>query len=89
MITLDKLIEYENCHGFFDGFYQQKIKKGTNISNEDDWLLIRDLTENIKLVVGGKTSKGFTKKINESVIQNCDNVETISKIREIAKIDWV
>lgn len=50
MITIEKLKEYESFHGYYDGFYTQKVKKGTNVTNSEEWVLIEGLLQDIRLV---------------------------------------
>jgi hypothetical protein len=88
MITLEKLKEYEEYHGFYDGFYIQKVKKGTNISSDADWILIRNLIEDIRLVTKGLASKEFAINLDLKLKENCANKATLHKIKKLTENDW-
>lgn len=86
MITASKLNEYENYHGNYDGFYLQKVKTGTNITNNDEWYLIKDLIQDLILVQKGLSTQDFAEKVNKKILENCDSIETIKKMKLLAKI---
>jgi hypothetical protein len=88
MITIEKLNEYEEYHGFYDGFYLQKVKEGTNLSNDDDWILIRNLIEDIRLVAKGLASKEFAINLDLRLREYCENEDTLHKIKKITENEW-
>ena len=77
MITFIKLKEYEDYHGYYDGFYIQRVKNGTNITSDDEWRLIENLIQDIFLVKKGVVSKDFIKNLEQKLKENCDNSQTI------------
>lgn len=73
MITLEKLKEYEEYHGYYDGFYIQKVKKGINITSDDEWYLIKDLIQDLLLIKKEVASKEFAENVYERLHDNCNN----------------
>jgi hypothetical protein len=88
MITLEKLKEYEEFRGFYDGFYIQKIKRGKNITTGDEWNLITSLAQDIRFEQKKLASETFIKALNNKLGQICDNYETIEYLRGIAAKGW-
>ena len=88
MITIKKLEEYEEYHGYYDGFYMQRVRNGTNITNDDEWYLISNLIQDMRLVNKGITSKKFSDNLHNSLKENCNNQETISKLEQLANEKW-
>lgn len=72
MITIDKLKEYEEYHGFYDGFYQQKVKNNTNLTSDDEWYLINDLIQDVRLVKKSLAVNGsiLLEEYNEGMEEN-------------------
>jgi len=88
MITTSNLNEYEKYHGYYDGFYIQKIKQGTQETNDEEWFLIGNFIQDIRLVNKGLTSKEFSEKLKKKLKANCDNEDTISLLKKLAKENW-
>lgn len=88
MITIEKLKEYEKYHGYYDGFYMQKVKKGTNITSDDEWHLIENLIQDIRLIKKELASKEFAKNLETKLQENCDNEETIKWIIDLTEKEW-
>jgi len=88
MITKVKLKEYEEYHGYYDGFYMQKVKNGTNITNEDEWYVISSIIQDIRLVIKRLVSKEFSDNLNKRLKENCDNEETIDQLKKLADKEW-
>jgi hypothetical protein len=88
MITITKLKEYEQYQGFYDGFYLQKVKKGLNITSDDEWYLMRDLIQDLKLVNKNLASKEYEENLNKKLKENCDNEETITQLKKLAEEEW-
>lgn len=82
MITIEKLKEYEEYDGYYDGFYIQKVKNGTNITSDDEWYLIGNLIQDIRLIKKGLASKEFARNLEMKLQEHCDNENTILKIKE-------
>jgi hypothetical protein len=88
MITIEKLNEYEKYHGYYDGFYMQKVKNGTNITTNDEWRLIGDLLQDIWITRNKLASNEFSEKLNERLKKNCDSKETINKFLSLSNNKW-
>jgi len=88
MITLIKLYEYERFHGFYDGFYIQKVKQGTQESSDEEWFLISNLIQDIHLINNGLASRDFSENLEKKLSENCENENTISFLKELANKKW-
>lgn len=85
---MTKLKEYEEYHGYYDGFYMQRVKNGTNITNDDDWYLIANLIQDIRLINKERASKEFSGILLKRLKENCDSEETASQLRKFADKEW-
>ncbi|MEI9920684.1 MAG: hypothetical protein WDO14_18115 [Bacteroidota bacterium] len=88
MITIFKLKEYEEYHGYYDGFYMQKVKNGINVTNDDEWYLIGSLIQDARLVNKGLASKEFSDNLYKKLKENCDNDDTINELKNLADKEW-
>ncbi len=88
MITLPKLSEYAEYHGFFDGWYIQRIKSGTNLNSEADWALIVSLIQDIQVVNRKLASTDFSNNLIERLKENCDSEEAINQLMVLANQEW-
>ncbi len=88
MITLLKLEEYEEYHGFYDGFFIQKVKNGINITNDDEWYLINSLIQDIRIEVKGLASRKFSDNLNKRLEENCDSENTLNQLKYLASKEW-
>lgn len=88
MLTKAKLEEYKRYHGYYDGFYLQKVKKGKNINSDEDWYLTQDLIGDIKLVRKGVASEEYVQNLRLKLMKNCDTGETIAFLEKIAEENW-
>lgn len=84
MITFEKLQEYREYDGYYDGFYMQKVKKHTNLTTDEEWHLITMLMQDIELVLKSLTSEDFKEKLEKKLAEACDNQETIVEFKKIA-----
>jgi hypothetical protein len=85
MITLSKLKEYEDYGGYYDGFYIQKVQKGTNITTDKDWSLIKRLIHDAWLVRKELASAEFIEKFHKELFQFCDIEETRGQLKLLAE----
>lgn len=85
MITTEKLQEYSQYNGSFDGFYMQKVKNGTNIATESEWYLIDKLIQEVELVNKNLASDTFANKLENKLQNHCDNQKTIEMLKQMAK----
>jgi len=84
MITILKLSEYEMYHGYYDGFYVQKVKKGIQETSDEEWFLISNFIQDIRLVKKGLASKEFSENLDKRIKENCDNEDTINLLKKLA-----
>jgi hypothetical protein len=83
MITKEKLIEYESYGGYYDGFYLQKVKNKINLTSDEEWILIENIIQDIRLVKRNLASRSFAEKLELKLKDICDNVETIEFLKEM------
>lgn len=88
MITILKLNEYEKYHGYYDGFYIQKVKQGTQETTDEEWFLISNFIQDIRLVDKGLTSKEFSENLKKRLKENCDDNDTIDLLEKLSKENW-
>ena len=88
MITILKLREYEKYHGYYDGFYHQKVKQGIHETNDEEWFLISKFIQNMRLINKGLTSNEFSENLEKSLKENCDNKDSINLLKKLANDNW-
>lgn len=84
MITSEKLQEYKEYDGYYDGFYTQKVKKHTNKTTDEEWHLITLLMQDLELVFKSLASKEFEERVEKKLKEVCDSQETVKEFKEIA-----
>ena len=84
MITIDNLKEYEEFRGYYDGFYIQKVNRGTNLTSDKSWNLISDLAQDIRFIQKNIAAESFAKEIEQRVKESCDSPETVEYLKNIA-----
>lgn len=84
MITVEKLQEYREYEGYYDGFYIQKVKKKINKTTDDEWHLITLFIQDIELVLKSLTSKEFENRVEKKLQEVCDSQETINEFKSVA-----
>ncbi|WP_146146777.1 hypothetical protein [Taibaiella chishuiensis] len=85
---MNKLKEYEEYQGYYDGFYLQKVKYGKNLISDMEWKMVSDLTQDIRLVQRNLASKEFVNKLNMKILERCDSQDAIKYLEEIAAKGW-
>lgn len=88
MITIEKLKEYEEYQGYYDGFYLQRVKNATNITTDIEWHMIGNFIQDIALVKKGFASKEFSKILDNKLQHHCFNQEVIDQLKKIADKGW-
>ena len=83
MITKGKLDIYKHFNGDIDGWARIGTKKQKMIMEDKDWLLIESFLQDIHLVRNGLASEKYVKAMNVRLRENCDNEETIQKLKDI------
>lgn len=84
MITIEKLQEYKEYDGYYDGFYMQKVKKHINITTDEEWQLITVLIQDIELILKSLASKGFEERVEKKLMDVCDSMETVNEFKKLA-----
>ncbi|MCG2618223.1 hypothetical protein LZZ85_28265 [Terrimonas sp. NA20] len=85
---MEKLKEYAEYHGYYDGFYLQKVKWGKNLISDSEWNLVKNLSQDIYLVQKNLASKEFADRVNQKLNESCDNQDTIEYLKRIAGKGW-
>lgn len=85
MITIEKLKEYEEYGGVYDGFYIQKVKKRKNLTSSEEWKLITQLIQDVFLVESNLASKKFAEDLERKLETNCNDEITIAYFKILAK----
>jgi hypothetical protein len=85
MITIRKVDIYYEFKGQFDGYI---IKSGfppfKKELNDEDWNLMRSLTQDIFMVKKGLATEEFKLSLMGRLKSNCDDDLTIKKLEDIA-----
>ena len=88
MITIEKLKEYEEYRGYYDGFYIQKVKNNTNITSDEEWHLLDELLQDLKLSKKGLVSKEFSERLEQRLVDTLDSQESIDYIQKLVNEEW-
>lgn len=88
IITIEKLKEYEAFRGYYDGFYLQKVKSGENSTSNEEWNLISELAQDIRMVHKKLAAESFVEILNNRLKENCEDDETIELLKDIAVKGW-
>lgn len=85
MITQNKLDTYIQCNGDVDMWARSRRKrtKEWEEMSSSDWFLIQDLLQSIAIVKSGQASSQFRDNLNEQILEECDNEDTIKKLIKI------
>ncbi len=83
MITLKLLNDYLKYSGNLDAWSRVNRNK---VSLYDDWMLIDNLIQNLKLIENNLASESFILETKNKILENCDNYITISKFYKIAGV---
>jgi len=81
IITISKLKEYEQYQG--EEFH---LYSGNRITNSEEWELIDQLIQDLKLVRRGLASYQYANRLNNELVKHCDNNATIEEIKRISDI---
>nr|WP_199081400.1 hypothetical protein [Pedobacter sp. ASV19] len=88
MILIEKLKEFADYHGYYDGFYTQKVKNKTNLNTDLEWQLIEELLQDQRLVDKGLASDEFESKLNKRLMDNFEDLNTIQHFKIMANESW-
>ena len=83
MITKEKIKIYKEYKGDSD----MSIRSNHNsesIFSDEEWILIENLINDIRLIKRGLASDLYTTEINKRLKKNCDSEETIQFLSKLA-----
>ena len=80
MITKEKIEIYKYYDGDVDKFFHASRLHKKKMS-EDDFFLITRLIQDIIIIKNGLASNEFREKVENSIQENCDSLETISFLK--------
>lgn len=83
MLTVKKIEIYSRYQGEIDAWVRNNSKKELAIMSDEDWYLIDGFIQDLTLVKNGVVSKEFSDSLNTKLHENCDNEETINKIKNL------
>ena len=82
MITKAKLEIFEYYHFDIDAFGHGS-KKHRQMMSEEEFVFLSNIIQDIKLIKNNLASKEFEIDLENKLIANCDNNETIREIRNL------
>lgn len=85
MITKNKIEIFNRYNGDIDGWARSNSNKEKLLIEDNDWYLIDSFLQDLFLVKEGLTSNEFIMNLEDKLIENCDNGETIIQLKKIAK----
>jgi hypothetical protein len=80
MITKEKIGVYKYYDGDVDRF-SHASKSHKKIISEEDFFLITRLIQDIVIVKNGLAAKEFQDKVEKSLQENCDGIDTIHLLK--------
>lgn len=83
MITNRHIEIYKKYGGDGDGLIRCATPEEKKIMDYNSWSLIENLLQDLFLIKKGISSLSFTESINQKLIDNCDNKDTIQALKEI------
>ena len=83
MITSEKLKIYLKYKGDSDSLARIGRHDEKKLMTDSDWSLIDSLIQDINMSAKGMTSIDYSSDLNRRLNENCDNDETIAKIKHI------
>jgi hypothetical protein len=84
MINLKHLKIYVDFKGDIDMWTRLGAKKRNLIMNDEIWIQIRNLNQNLILIHNGLASESFKETIMKNLKDNCENNEVIEKLIELS-----
>jgi len=87
MITINKLKIYVGYSGDLDMWTRMSKSAQAEIISTKDWYQIDDLLQDIKIVKNGQSSPQFANRLNEKLLELCENEEAIRFLKAIVKND--
>jgi hypothetical protein len=85
MITLEKLIIFKHFNGDSDGFSRIGTIEQMQAIDDDDWLMIESLLQDIYLEDNQFLSKSYVRVAGKNLSKHCDSQETIQELKRMAR----
>lgn len=85
MITTEKLKIFQKCNGDGDIWLRTSWWWQRNKIDPDDWALISQLIQDIKLIDKGLCSEPYAQEVNNKIQENCMDEKVIKELRLLAK----
>ena len=85
MITYKKLKLYKKYDGDGDAWVSRSWWWERNKMSADEWALIGQLISELKLINNGLAAASFAETVETKIRENCDDGETIAKLKELSK----
>lgn len=85
MITIKKLKIFKKNNGDGDMWLKTTWPWQRNTMTADDWTLIGELIDDIKLVERGLASESYKEGVLEKVNANCEDEETVKALETLSK----
>lgn len=85
MITEKKLALYRKYKGNADMFQMAALPWQRNKIQQEDWTLISQLIQDLKLVNNGLAAESYKEAVLDRMKANCEDEKTIEALRKLAK----
>ena len=85
MLALDKLRIYRRFGGDIDGWARTHGRGDTSGMTDDDWSLIDELRQGLRIVSSGQASAEFASSVERRLLASTADDRTREQLRELAK----
>jgi hypothetical protein len=85
MLTLEKLRTYRRFGGDIDGWARTHGRGDTSGITDDDWSLIDELRQGLRIVSSGQASVEFASYVERRLLASTADDQTREQLRELAK----
>jgi hypothetical protein len=85
MLTPEKIKAFKFFNGDIDLWARIGSRKEKALMEEEDWYLIENLIQDIKLVNKGLASSQFSDALEIKISDSCEDVETIKSLTALAE----
>ena len=86
MLTYKKLKLYKKYDGDGDAWVRRSWWWERNKMSADEWALIGQLISELKLINNGLAAASFAEAVETKISENCDDNETIVKLKELSRV---
>jgi hypothetical protein len=87
VITLNKLEIFKHFNGDSDGFSRVGSVEQMQAIDDDDWLIIENLLQDIYLENNQFLSPSYVRVAESHLSKYCDSQETIQELKRMARND--